>query len=68
MAIARLGPNGEVEIIEPGTPEEAAEAWEKVLEIAGLLGRMAAKQDYDAAVAEARARREANLATDRPDG
>lgn len=68
MAIARLGPNGEVEIIEPGTPEEAAEAWEKVLEIAGLLGRMAAERDYEAAVAEARARHAANLATDSSDG
>jgi hypothetical protein len=55
MGVVRLGPS-EVEVIDPGTPEEQARAWEKVLEVARALGRLAAKQNYDRAVAEARAR------------
>jgi len=56
MGVVRLGPNGEIEVIDPGTPEEQAQAWEKLLDLARALGRLAAKQDYERALAEARAR------------
>lgn len=45
MAVVRLGPNGEVEIIDPGTPEERGEAEAAVLRIASLLGRTMAEED-----------------------
>lgn len=45
MAIVRLGPNDEVEVIDPGTPEERVEAEAAVLRIAGLLGRMMAEEE-----------------------
>lgn len=45
MAVVRLGPNGEVEIIDPGTPEERGEAEAAVLRIASLLGRIMAEEE-----------------------
>lgn len=45
MAIVRLGPNGEVEVIDPGTPEERVEAEAAVLKVAGLLGRILADEE-----------------------
>ena len=47
MAIVRLGPGGEVEVIVPPTAEEAAEAEAAVLRLAGLLGRLAAERDWN---------------------
>lgn len=50
MGIVRLGPNGEVEVIEPCTQEEAARADSAVIAIAEALGRLAAERDYRTAV------------------
>lgn len=45
MAIIRLGPNGEVEVIDPGTPEEQGKSKAAVLKVAGLLGRILAEEE-----------------------
>ena len=50
MGIERLGPNGEVEVIEPCTEEEAARADSAVIAIAEALGRLAAEREYMTAV------------------
>ena len=55
MGIVRLGPNGEVTVIEPCTPEEEARANEAVLEIARALGRMLAEQEWKRHLAERKA-------------
>lgn len=47
MGVVRLGPNGEVEVIDPGTPEEQARAWGKLLDLARALGRLAARGRRD---------------------
>ncbi len=50
MGIVRLGSNGEVEVIEPCTEEEAARADAALIAIAEALGRLAAERDYRTAV------------------
>lgn len=47
MAVVRLGPNGEVEVIVPPTPEEEARGREKILDVARALGRLAAARDFE---------------------
>lgn len=63
MAIVRLGPNGEVEVIDPGTPEEHAEAEAAVLKLAALLGTIDAQEDWRRQQAEHRAKREAAISS-----
>lgn len=62
MAIVRLGPNGEVEVIDPGTPEERVEAEAAVLRIASLLGRIVAKEE----IRQHRASLQSGAASDAP--
>lgn len=47
MAIVRLGPDGEVEMIVPPTAEEVVEAEAALLRVAGALGRLAAARELD---------------------
>lgn len=51
MGVVRLGPNGEVEIIERGTAEERERADAAVLEVARLLGRQMAREEFERQVA-----------------
>lgn len=51
MGVVRLGPNGEVEIIERGTAEERERADAAVLEIARLLGRQMAREEFERQIA-----------------
>lgn len=53
MGVVRLGPNGEVEVIEPSTAEERERADAVVLEIAGLLGRQMAREEFERQIAAA---------------
>jgi hypothetical protein len=46
MGIVRLGPNGEVEIIERGTEEGRERAEAAVRQIARLLGRQMAREEF----------------------
>ena len=46
MAVVRLGPDGEVEVLVPPTPEEVAEAEAALLRVAAALGRVAAERDW----------------------
>ena len=48
MGIVRLGADGSVEVLEPGTPEEAERAKEGLLNVARALGRLAAARDFAA--------------------
>lgn len=57
MGIVRLGPNGEVEVIVPCTPEEAARADAKLLELARAIARMMAEEDWRRHQAECQAAR-----------
>lgn len=54
MGVVRLGPNGEVEIIERGTAEERERAEAAVLEIARLLGRQLAREEFARQIAAAK--------------
>ncbi len=55
MAVVRLGPNGEVEVLDPGTPEEAEEAEAALMRFVEALARADAARDYAKAVADRRA-------------
>ena len=48
MGIVRLGADHSVEVLEPGSPEEAERAWEGLLNAARALGRLAAARDFEA--------------------
>lgn len=48
MGVVRLGADGSVEVLDPGTPEEAERAQEALLNLAGALGRLAAERDWAA--------------------
>jgi hypothetical protein len=50
MSIVKIGANGDIEIIEPCTEEEAARADTTVIAIAEALGRLMACRDYDEAI------------------
>ena len=52
MAVVRLGPNGEVEVLDPGTPEEAIEAEAALMRVVEALARVAATRDFENALAE----------------
>lgn len=54
MGVVRLGPNGEVEIIQRRTAEERERADAAVLEIARLLGRQMAREDFERQIAASR--------------
>ncbi|HEY8572729.1 hypothetical protein [Phenylobacterium sp.] len=56
MAIVRLGSSGEVEVIEPATPEEDAAAKAGLHRLIALLVAMAIDEDRAAAVASQAAR------------
>lgn len=45
MAVVRLGPNGEVEVIEPPTPEEMAEAEDGLRRVIRALVRLAEEDE-----------------------
>lgn len=47
MAVVRLGPDGEVEVLVPPTPEEMVEAEAGLLRVAAALGRVAAERDWE---------------------
>lgn len=55
MAVVRLGPNGEVEVLDPGTPEEAEEAQAALMRFVEALARADAARDYAKAIADLRA-------------
>lgn len=55
MGVVRLGPDGSVEVLDPGTPEEAERAQEALLRLARALGRLAAERDWAAQREAARA-------------
>jgi hypothetical protein len=55
MASVRLGPNGEVEVLEPATAEEIAQAEAGLLKVIEALAEVAAKRDWAAAMEAARA-------------
>jgi hypothetical protein len=46
MAVVRLGPNGEVEVLAPPTAEEIAEAEAGLLRVARALGALMAERDW----------------------
>lgn len=46
MAVVRLGPDGEVEVLVPPAPEEVVEAEAGLLRLAAALGRVAAERDW----------------------
>ncbi len=46
MGVVRLGADGSIEVLEPGTPEEAERAREGLLNVACALGRLAAARDF----------------------
>ena len=48
MASVRLGLNGEVEVLEPATPEEIVEAEAGLLRVVEALARLAARRDWAA--------------------
>ena len=48
----RLGPNGEVEVIEPPTPEEVAEAEDALGRVISALVRLAIEDQERAELAE----------------
>ncbi len=48
MASVRLGPSGEVEVLEPATPEEIVEAEAVLLRLVKVLARVAVEQDWAA--------------------
>lgn len=48
MGVVRLGANGSIEVLDPGTPEEAERAQEALLNVARALGRLAAERDWAA--------------------
>lgn len=50
MALVRLGPNGEVEVIEPPTPEEMAEAEAGLNRVIRALVRLAEEDEWAARV------------------
>jgi hypothetical protein len=54
MAVVGLGANGEVEVLDPGTPEEAVEAEAALLRLVEALARADAARDYAQAVADLR--------------
>jgi hypothetical protein len=55
MAVVRLGPHGEVEVLDPGTLEEAEEAEAALIRFVEALARADAARDYAKAVADLRA-------------
>ena len=55
MAVVRLGPNGEVEVLDSGTPAEAEEAEAALMRFVEALARADAARDYAKAVADHRA-------------
>lgn len=57
MAAVRLGPNGEVDVLDPGTPEEAVQAEAALIRFVEALARADAARDYARAVAERQAMR-----------
>lgn len=48
MAVVQLGPNGEVTVLVPPTPEEIVEAEAALLRVIEALADMAAREDYAA--------------------
>ncbi len=46
MAVVRFGPNGEVEVIVPPTPEEMAEAEAGLRRVIRALARLAEEDDW----------------------
>lgn len=67
MGVVRLGPDGEVDIIDPSSPEEEAEANEKLLSLARALARVAARREYARAVEETRSLSAASSVADEAD-
>lgn len=53
MAVVRLGPNGEVEVLVPATPEEIAEGDAAILRVIEALARATARKDFAAMQADA---------------
>jgi hypothetical protein len=49
MAIIRISSDGEITVVDPGTPEEQARAREKVLEAARTIARSIAAKELRAA-------------------
>ena len=48
MAVVQLGPNGEVTVLVPPTPEEVADAEAALLRVIQALAEIAAREDYAA--------------------
>lgn len=48
MAVVRLGANGEVEVVEPPTPEEMVEAEAGLRRVIRALARLAEEDDWAA--------------------
>jgi hypothetical protein len=55
MAVVRLGPSGEVEVLVPPTPEEVAEGEAALVRFVEALARVAAERDWAAMKATASA-------------
>ena len=55
MAVVRLGPNGEVEVLDPGPPEKAEQTEAALMHFVEALARADAARDYAKAVADRRA-------------
>lgn len=58
MAVVQLGPNGEVAVLVPPTPEEVAEAEAALARVIEALAEMAAREDYAAWQSQPLERRE----------
>lgn len=46
MSVVRLGPNGEVEVLVPPTPEEVIEGEAALLRLVEALAQVAAERDW----------------------
>lgn len=56
MGVVRLNADGTETVLVPNTEEEERRGRENILRLARALARLAAKEDYEAALAAARAK------------